>query len=37
MYSEDCPSLGDLTVTKEGAEAHLHILTTYQDGMDLLE
>ena len=26
----------DLIPTNEGADAHLHILTTYQDGMGLL-
>ena len=28
MCPEDCPFLGDLTATKEGAKVHLHILTS---------
>ena len=29
MYVEDCPSPGDLIVTKEGADVHLHIRMAY--------
>lgn len=36
MYPEESHSLSDLIVTKGGVEVHLHILTTCQDGRDLL-
>ena len=37
LGAEDRLPTGDLIVTKEEAEVHLHILTTCQDGRDLLE